>query len=86
MADRKTEVVAVLPESARILMLDVPYCSPKEYARRTGKSESAVSKLVARGKLPIRAKEDGGTATDINLAALMAEALESEGVEVVAVA
>ena len=88
MADQGIGAGLVLPDNARVLMLDTPYCSPKEYARRTGKSPAAVAQLVARGKLPLRAKEDGGTANDINLAALYVEALLSEDsdVQIVAVA
>ena len=86
MADHGIDAGLVLPDSARVLMLDTPYCSPKEYARRTGKSPAAVAQMVARGKLPLRPKEVGGTATEINLAALMAEALESEDIQVVGVA
>lgn len=86
MADQGTGVGVVLPENARVIMLDTAYCSPKEYARRTGKSPAAVSQLIARGKLPMRPKDEGGTANDINLAALWVEALQAEDSDVQIVA
>lgn len=58
--------------------IDVPYLTPKEYARRSGQSVGGVSQQVRLGKLPIKARAEGEIKVLINNAALFVEALVQE--------
>ena len=86
MGFQSEENVLVIPDSARVITVDAAYISPTEYARRTGKSRDAVKQLVNSGKLPIRHKDNSRGAVEINMAALLVEALEEVDIPVVAVA
>ena len=83
-----TRTVLNIPSEARIIMMDTPFCSPREYSRRTGKSLGAVNRLISSGseKLIIRKKGGDKEAVDINLAAMLVRALEEEDIDVVVVA
>lgn len=42
-----------IPATARVIHVDTPWTTPREFARRTGLSESAVRAMIFRGELPI---------------------------------
>jgi hypothetical protein len=44
---------APFPKDIRVIQIDAPAVTPREYARRTGLSESAVRAQISRGELPI---------------------------------
>ena len=81
MSDQGTNSTIVLPDNARVIMVSSTYVTVKEYARRTGRSVSAVQHLVDDGKLPVRRMGTKGSAVEINLAAELSEALEDVGVQ-----
>lgn len=43
---------ASFPTNLRVIQIDCPAVTPREYARRTGLSESAVRAQISRGELP----------------------------------
>ena len=43
---------ALFPKDIRVIQIDAPAVTPREYARRTGISESAVRAMIHRGDLP----------------------------------
>lgn len=61
----------------RAIMLDVPYVTQREYARRTGLTYSSVKSRVDRGELPVFRPKQSSSAL-INMMALAREALEQE--------
>lgn len=57
------------------IVVDTPYASIKEVARRTGQSESWVRKAIKDGRLLIRDKTEGsGEAVLVNMISLAMEA------------
>ncbi len=72
-----------IPKEACVIMLDAPAVTPKEYARRTGLSESAVRSKIQNGTLPVikhttPGSEGKGCTVLINLMKLADEALNRE--------
>ena len=83
MSDQKI----IIPEGTVVLQIDTPFCSPAEYARRSGRSKSAVSSLISSGssKIVVRKKESRQGAVEINLAATLVRALGEADIDVVVV-
>ncbi len=63
----------------RAILVDTPYVTAREFARRTGLSYAAVKAKVDRGELPTyRPTDKKGATVFVNLAKICAEALEQE--------
>ena len=58
------------------VVIDTPYLSVEEYARRTGMTERSVRERCIKGQLPVRKRRDGERFF-VNNALLMKEALEA---------
>lgn len=59
------------------ILLDTPYATVRELARRSGQSERAIRNDIQCGRILIREKTDGSKeAVLVNMVALAAEAAE----------
>jgi len=64
----------------RCILVDTPFCTPEEYARRTGQSLSTVRTQLDEGALPfVQPLKKKGSRRLVNLMQLAKEALEFEG-------
>jgi len=64
----------------RCILIDTPFCTPEEYARRTGQSLSTVRTQLDEGVLPyVQPLKKKGSRRLVNLMQLAKEALEFEG-------
>ena len=61
----------------RAILIDAPYITQREYARRTGLTYSSVRSRVERGELPVYRPKASSSAL-INMMVLAKEALETQ--------
>jgi hypothetical protein len=59
------------------ILVDTPYTTVRELARRSGQSERAIRKDIERGRILVRTKTEGSAeAVLVNMVALAIEAAE----------
>ena len=61
----------------RAILVDSPYVTIREYARRTGLSSASVKGRVDRGELPVY-RPQGSSSVFINMMVLAKQSLEQE--------
>ena len=64
--------------TAIAIQVDAPYLHYKEYARRTGQSDSAVYRQCYDGKLPTRPRDNKRVPFEVNMALLMKQAVTAK--------
>ncbi len=63
----------------RAILVDTPYCTPEEFARRTGQTVQAIRSQIDRGELPtIQRSQKRRSRRLVNLAQILRAALEVE--------
>ena len=60
------------------ILVDTPYLSVKEYARRTGQTRGAVAQQARAGKLPVKPRNSDQEKIFINNALLLRQALNQK--------
>ncbi|WP_215407665.1 Rha family transcriptional regulator [Vibrio gigantis] len=60
------------------IAVDAPFCTKKEFCRRTGWSPASLDRAIAAGDVPIIEKKGAKTSVLINLVKLFARAAEQQ--------
>jgi hypothetical protein len=60
------------------IAIDAPFCTKKEFLRRTGWSASSLNRAIANGDIPILEKKGEKGSVLINLPKLMQRSAEQE--------
>ncbi|MFA0238046.1 MULTISPECIES: Rha family transcriptional regulator [Vibrio] len=60
------------------IALDAPFCTKKEFLRRTGWSTSSLDRAIARGEIPILPKKGEKGSVLINLVKVFERSAEQE--------
>ncbi len=63
----------------RAILIESPIVTPKEYARRTGRTLKSVQDRIYKGQIPVF-REHPSSAPMVNMMAIAKSALEAEGV------
>ncbi|MGY8873009.1 MAG: hypothetical protein ACKVJE_21500 [Pseudomonadales bacterium] len=61
----------------RAILVDSPFVTPREYARRTGLTYSSVRNRIERGELPVY-RPAGSSSVFVNMMVLARQAVEME--------
>lgn len=60
------------------IAVDAPFCTKKEFIRRTGWSSASLNRAIAAGEIPVLPKKAGKTSVLINLVKLYQRSAEQE--------